>query len=67
MDQRRFTPRELREVFHLDPDRPEDRSAIAALQASSARQLDAQQVPAGRRSLRDIVRQLLRNHGRHAV
>jgi hypothetical protein len=67
MDQRRFTPRELREVFHLDPDRPEDHPAIGALQASSARQLDAQQVPAGHRSLRDIIGLLLRKHRRHAV
>jgi hypothetical protein len=36
-----FTRQELRDIFNLDPDRPEDRSAIAALQASSTRHLDA--------------------------
>ena len=67
MEQRRFTSRELREVFHLDPDRPEDRPAIGALQASSARQLDEPVARAVHRSLRDIVRQLLKKHGRHAA
>jgi hypothetical protein len=67
MEHRHFTPQELREVFHLDPDRPEDRPAIGALQASSARQLDEPVARAAHRSLRDIVRQLLNRHGRHAA
>jgi hypothetical protein len=32
--------KELRDIFNLDPDRPEDRPAIAALQASATRLLD---------------------------
>jgi len=40
MGQRGFTHEEHRTTFNLDPDRPEDLSAIAALQASSTRQLD---------------------------
>jgi hypothetical protein len=67
MERRGFTRRELHEVFHLDPDRPEDRPAMAALQASLARQLDESSAPAGHRSLRDIVRQMLRKQGRHAA
>ena len=35
-----FTQQELRFIFNLDPDRPEDRPAIAALEASSTRLLD---------------------------
>ena len=35
-----FTQQELRDIFNLDPDRAEDRPAIAALQASSTRLLD---------------------------
>jgi hypothetical protein len=67
MDQRGFTPQKLREVFHLDPDRPEDRPVIAALQASLARQLDESHPPALHRSLLDVVRHMLRKHGRHAA
>jgi predicted transcriptional regulator len=67
MERRGFTPQELREVFHLDPDRPEDRPVIAALQSSLARQLDEPVAPAAHRSLRDMVRQLLNRHGRHAA
>jgi hypothetical protein len=67
MEHRHFTARELREVFHLDPDRPEDRLAIGALQASSARQLEEPVARAAHRSLRDIVRQLLKRYGRHAA
>ena len=37
MCHRGFTQQELRDIFNLDPDRSEDRSTIAALQASSAR------------------------------
>jgi hypothetical protein len=32
-----FTQQELRDIFNLDPERQEDRPAIAAVQASSTR------------------------------
>jgi len=58
---------ELRDVFNLDPDRPEDRPAVAALQASSTRLLDESQTAAAQRNVRHVVRQLLRWHGRNAA
>lgn len=67
MKRRGFTRQELREVFRLDPDRPQDRPAIAALQASLARQLDEPAVSAARRNLVAVVRQILRKQGRPTV
>jgi hypothetical protein len=64
MGHRGFTRQELREIFNLDPDRPEDRAAIAALQASSVRHLAVPARAAARRDVRDVVRRLLRRHGR---
>jgi hypothetical protein len=54
-------------VCHLDPDRPEDRRAIAALRASSSRLLDEPRGPATHRNLRDTIRQLLGKHRGHAA
>ena len=62
-----FTQQELRDIFNLDPDRPEDRPAIAALQASSTRLLDEPRTAAAQRSVRHVVRQLLRRHSRNAA
>ena len=53
--------------FNLIPDRPEDRPAIAALQASSARLLDEPQTAAAQRNVRHVVRQLLSRHSRKAA
>ena len=61
-----FTQQELRDIFNLDPDRAEDRPAIAALQASSTRLLDEPRT-AAQCSVRDVVRQLLRRHNRNAA
>ena len=62
-----FTQQELRDIFNLDPDRAEDRPAIAALQASSTRLLDEPRTAAAQRSVRHVVRQLLRRHNRNAA
>ena len=62
-----FTQQELRDIFNLDPDRIEDRPAIAALQASSTRLLDEPRTAAAQRNVRHVVRQLLRWHGRNAA
>jgi hypothetical protein len=67
MRHRGFSHQELREIFNLDPDRPEDRSTIAALRASSARLCVSPPSPAGRRSVRGAVRQLLSKHSRQAA
>jgi hypothetical protein len=55
MGQRGFTHQELRDIFNLDPDRPEDRPAIAALQASSTRLLDERQTAAAQRNVRHVI------------
>ena len=47
----------LRDIFNLDPGRPEDRPAIAALQARSTRLLDAPRTRAAQRDVRHVVRQ----------
>ena len=61
-----FTHEELRDVFNLDPQRPQDRPAIAALQASLTRQLDP--MPAAPPSrLRTVARRLLNKLGRRAT
>ena len=68
MGQRGFTHQELRDIFNLDPDRPEDRPAIAALQASSARLLDGPGTAAAQRNVRHVVKQLLLSrHSRKAA
>ena len=67
MGQRGFTRDELRDIFNLDPDRPQDLPAIAALQASSTRQLDQTRTVTAHRNLRDLVRQLLSRHSRKAA
>ena len=67
MCDRGFTDQELRDIFNLDPDRPEDRSTIAALQASSARLRVSSPAPACDRTVRGAVRQLLRKHSRQAA
>jgi hypothetical protein len=56
MSHRGFTRQELRDIFNLDPDRPEDRPAIAALRASSTRHLDAARAVPAQRDVRDVVR-----------
>jgi hypothetical protein len=56
MSRHGFTRQELRDIFNLDPDRPEDRPAIAALQASSTRLLDAPRTAPAQRDVRDVVR-----------
>jgi hypothetical protein len=61
MSHRGFTSQELRDIFNLDPDRPEDRSAIAALQVSSTRHLDAPRAAPAQRDVRDVVRPLRRH------
>ena len=67
MCHRGFTHQEPRDIFGLDPDRLEDRSTIAALQASSARLCVGSPAPAGRRNVRGAVRQLIRKHSRQAA
>jgi len=67
MGQRGFTHEEHRTTFNLDPDRPEDLSAIAALQASSTRQLDPTRTVAAQRNVRGLARQLLGRHTRNAA
>jgi hypothetical protein len=62
-----FTQQELRDIFNLDPDRAEDRPAIAALQASSIRLLGEPRTAAAQCSVRDVVRLLLRRHNRNAA
>ena len=62
-----FTHQELRDIFNLEPDRPEDRPAIAALQASSTRLLDELRTRAAQRDVRHVVRQLLSRHSRKAA
>ena len=62
-----FTHQELRDIFNLEPDRPEDRPAIAALQASSTRLLDEPRTGAAQRDVRHVVRQLLSRHSRKAA
>jgi hypothetical protein len=66
MGQHRFTGEELRDIFNLDPQRPQDRPAIAALQASLTRQLDPMPA-AARPRLRNAARRLLNMHGRRAA
>ena len=56
MGHRGFTRQELHDIFNLDPDRPEDRSAIAALQASSTRNLDAPWTDPAQRDVQDVTR-----------
>jgi hypothetical protein len=66
MRQHGFTHEELRNIFNLDPQRPQDRPAIAALQASRTRHI--QMPPATRpRLLRDTAMQLLKKRGRRAA
>jgi hypothetical protein len=67
MGQRGFTQQELRTIFNLDPDRPQDLPAIAALQASSTRQLNPTRTVAPPRNVQAFVRQLLSRHGRTAA
>ena len=55
MDNRGFTRQELHDIFDLDPDRPDDRAAIAALQASSSRQCDQLRPSLPPRRLRNVV------------
>ena len=62
-----FTQQELRDIFNLDPDRQEDRRAIAAVQASSTRLLDEPRTAAAQRNVRHVVRQLLMRHRRNAA
>jgi hypothetical protein len=62
-----FTHQELRDIFSLDLNRPEDRSTIVALQASSARLPVSSPAPAGHRNVRGAVRQLLGKHSRQAA
>jgi hypothetical protein len=54
-----FTHRKLRDIFSLDPDQPEDRSAIAALRASPTRQHDRYRSATAQRNVRDVFQQLL--------
>jgi hypothetical protein len=58
---------QLRTIFNLDPDRPEDLPAIAALQASSTRQLNPTRTVAAQRNVQAFVRQLLSRQGRNAA
>jgi hypothetical protein len=67
MCHRGFTHQELRDIFNLDPDRPEDRPTIAALQASSARLRVSSPAPAGHRTVQGAIRQLVGKHGRQAA
>jgi hypothetical protein len=66
MGQHGFTREELRGIFNLDPQRQQDRSAIAALQASLTRQLDPMPSTA-RPRLRIAAMQLLKKRGRRAA
>jgi hypothetical protein len=66
MGQHGFTRDELRDIFNLDPQRPQDRPAIAALQASLTRQLDPMPAKA-RPRLRSAARRLLNKRGRRAA
>jgi hypothetical protein len=66
MGQHGFTCEELRDIFNLDPRRPQDRSAIAALQASRTRQLHPTPSAAGPR-LRSAARRLVNKRGRRAA
>ena len=66
MGQHGFTFEELRDIFNLDPRRPQDRSAIAALQASRTRQLDPMP-SAAKLGLRSAARRLLHKRGWRAV
>jgi hypothetical protein len=63
MNQQGFTRRELREIFNLDPDRGEDQAAIAALRASSTRQVDGAGPRRTSRRLFVMVRRALRRRG----
>jgi len=67
MGQQGFTNEELRTIFNLDPHRPQDRSAIAALRASSTRQLAEASPPRRPRALRSTAMQLLRKRCRRAA
>jgi hypothetical protein len=67
MGQGGFARQELPDIFNLDPDRIEDRPAIAALQASSTRLLDEPRTRAAQRDVRHVVRQLLSRHSRKAA
>jgi hypothetical protein len=62
-----FAQQDLPDIFNLDPDRIEDRPAIAALQASSTRLLDEPRTAAAQRNVRHVGRQLLRRHSRNAA
>jgi len=66
MGQNGFTREELRDIFNLDPRRPQDRPAIAALQASLTRQLDPMP-SAARPRLRSAAMRLLNKRGRRAA
>ena len=66
MGQHGFTREELRDIFNLDPQRPQDRPAIAALQASLTRQLEPTLSPA-RPRLRTAAIRLLNKRGRRAA
>jgi hypothetical protein len=66
MGQHGFTHEELRDIFNLDPQRPQDRPAIAALQASLSRQLDPMP-SAARPRLRTAAIRLLHKRGRRAA
>ncbi len=67
MGQPAFTHDELRDIFNLDPQRPQDRPAIAALQASLSRQLDQTPPATKPRLLRNIAMHALKKRGRRAA
>jgi hypothetical protein len=60
MNHRGFTHQELRDIFDLNPDRPQDRPAIAALRASSTRRLVEPPTHVAHRTVWVVVKQLLR-------
>jgi hypothetical protein len=62
-----FTQQELRDIFNLDPDRPQDHPAIAALQASATRLRDEPRTVAPQRTVQHVIRQMLRRHRRNAA
>ena len=67
MGQQGFTNEELRNIFNLDPQRPQDRPTIAALRASLTRQLSETPPPARPRMLRNTALQLFRKCTRRAA
>jgi hypothetical protein len=63
MGKQGFTRQELRALFNLDPDRAEDQPTIAALQASSTRQLTEPPSPKPHHGLLDLLRRIVRGTG----